>query len=349
MSNSPSKTVLGVVFCCSLVLGGWLALDVLKPGSVEGPVIREKQLMGTLWKIQVIPADGIPRTSVLDHIEEAFQEVSRVEHLMSEWKPDSPISRVNAAAGHGMVEVPAELSGIIKRAKEISRRTRGAFDVTWKGAGDLWKIGAEDFEPPDDRAIAAALQRVDYRKIRTEGERIGLEDPGMLVGLGGIAKGYAVDRAARILQARGADDFYIDGGGDIYVSGRNQGRPWRIGIRHPRMTREGLLALLEMTSGAVVTSGDYERFSEIDGIRYSHIIDPTTGRPARHCQAVTIVGPEAETVDALSTAVFVLGPGPGLKLLREEPGLEGLIVDARGRWHMTEGFRRKARFLVTED
>lgn len=320
----------------------WLAPSATPP---QTSIKVERFLMGTRWIIEVVPDDRTNVETARQLVDAAFDEVARVESVMSEWMPESPISAINAAAGREAVEVPGELADIIRRSLQISERSRGAFDITWRGLGRLWPVQDENFSPPSDAEIQAALHRVGYRKVQVEGNRVHLIEAGMAIGLGGIAKGYGVDRAADVLRAGGCANFFIDGGGDVLVSGSKHGKPWRVGIQHPRKARGELLAVVEADSGAVVSSGDYERFREVDGVRYHHIIDLRTGRPARKCQAVTIIAPSAERADALATAVFVLGPEEGLELIRQEPGADALVVDHAGRIWTTEGFTRRAEIL----
>ncbi len=304
--------------------------------------------MGAPWTIKVAATNGTPSDAIRERIEAAFNEVARVESIMSEWHPDSPISAVNAAAGKTPIEVPAELRDIILRANDLSRQSNGAFDITWKGIGDLWHWRDESFAIPDEKKIQNALKRVGHQKMMIEGSRVGLAAPGMRIGLGGIAKGYGVDRAAAILRDAGLRNFMIDGGGDILVAGLKFGEPWRLGIQHPRSARNDLMAALDLTDAALVTSGDYERGRVIDGQRVHHILDPRTGRPAQHCQSVSVIAPDAESADALATTVFVLGPEKGLQFIAGRPQTEALIVDAKGRLWMTDGFTAKAEFTTSQ-
>ncbi len=330
------RLLMAIGLAAALTLG---ALAARWGARVEatGVISEQRWLMGTGWTITVDPAAGRTPQQVREAIAAAFAEVARVEAVMSEWKEDSPISAVNRGAGGPAIAVPQELSELVHRAVAIGERSAGAFDVTWKGMGKLWDFRVAPFAPPSAEAIDAARRRVDYRKVVFEGDRLGLAEAGMALGLGGIAKGYGVDRAAAILAAEGCTDFFVDGGGDVLVRGTKSGEPWKVGIRHPR--REGeLLAVIRSRGGAVVTSGDYERYRELDGVRYHHIIDPRTGEPARGCRSVTVVASQAELADALATAVFVLGPRDGLALIRSEPGAEVLIVDAAGEVLHTKGF-----------
>jgi thiamine biosynthesis lipoprotein len=310
--------------------------------AASPPVLRaERWLMGTQWVIRIAVGGQDPE-ALRAAAQAAFDEVARVEAVMSEWQKESAISAVNRSAGGPPVEVPQELSDIVRRANTISALSEGAFDVTWKGMGKLWDFSADDFLPPDDAAIKAARSRVDYTSIVFDGHKLGLPQTGMALGLGGIAKGYGVDRAGVILREHGVKNFLVDGGGDVLLEGFRdglpEGRPWRVGVRHPRGNPTDILTVVETAHGAVVTSGDYERFREVEGVRYHHIIDPRTGRPARGCQAVTVVAESAESADALATAIFVLGPEAGLKLAASQPGVEALIIDSSGKLHRTPGF-----------
>lgn len=327
-----------------LVVGGVTALALSQWQATTAddlPLVVERPLMGTRWVIEAGPcAAGTDRAAAVDA---AFSEVARVESVMSEWQPDSPISAINTSAGGAGVTVPTELRDIILRSMDISRRSEGAFDISWRGMGPLWKLRAQPFMPPTDEAIEAARKRVDHRRIKVDGDRVSLGAADMAIGLGGIAKGYAVDRAVGVLKRAGVNSFFVDGGGDIRVAGGKNGHPWRVGVRHPRGAAQQLLGVVEVMDGAVVTSGDYERFTVHNGIRYHHIIDPSTGRPATASQAVTIVAPDAETADALATAVFILGPARGLALVASQPGTEGLVVDKDGKVFTSPGFGRVGR------
>ena len=300
--------------------------------------------MGTAWVIQVAPDPRDSDEEVGGAIAAAFAEVARIESIMSEWRADSPLSAINAAAGKGMVAVPPELRAIIERGIAYGELTDGAFDITWRGMGGLWRFDA-GFVPPSTESIRAALALVEFRLIAIDRNRVGLPRAGMAIGLGGMAKGYALDRAGAVLRKLGFDDFLIDGGGDLLCSGKRQGQPWRIGVQVPRGDRRELMALLKLTSGAVTTSGDYERFRIVDGVRYHHIIDPRTGQPARNSRSVTVVAPTAEEADVLATAIFVLGPVEGFRLAAAKDGIDLLAVDAEGHRWMTDGFRRLAELV----
>jgi thiamine biosynthesis lipoprotein len=287
--------------------------------------------MGTLWTIEVMHHGQVAEAGAA--IGKAFAEIHRIETLMSEWLPDSPVSQVNAAAGQHAVEVPDEVAAIIRRAVAYGARSEGAFDVTWRGLGKVWRFD-EQFVVPSHAAVEQARSNVDYRGIRLEGNHVSLSRRGMSLGLGGIAKGYAVDRAARLLHASGFPDSLVAGAGDIRVSGTKNGQPWRLGVQDPRKDRGNLLGTLPLSGRAISTSGDYERFRIVDGVRYHHILDPRTGWPARECITVSVVADTAEQSDALSTAIFVLGPEKGLALARSAQ-IDVLIIDRDGHRYAT--------------
>ncbi|GAB4229969.1 MAG: FAD:protein FMN transferase [Acidobacteriota bacterium] len=328
-----------------LAAAAWLSACRIPTDAEEaGPKVLavQRSLMGTLWEIKVVLPSQEQEEEARKAIEAAYGELERIEAVMSEWRPDSPLSRLNAAAGEGFVEVPEELAAIIRRGVDYGELTEGAFDITWLALRPIWHFD-ETFRVPTRQEVLAALRFVDYRQITVDGSRVALPK-GFAVGLGGIAKGYAIDRAAAVLRAAGFQDFLVNGGGDIYVAGDKGGRPWVIGVRDPRGAPDRLVARLEVQDAAVVTSGDYERFLIVDGARYHHIIDPRTGWPAQACRSVTILAPEAERADVLATAVFVLGPGSGLELIQKLPGTEAFIIDREGKWFSTAGFRALAEF-----
>jgi thiamine biosynthesis lipoprotein len=296
-----------------------------------------RPLMGSTWTIEVVHR-GKPAKAA-EAIDAAFQELERIEQMMSEWRADSPISAVNAAAGSKPVEVPMELREILERGIRYGEKTEGAFDITWRGMGRLWRFDGE-FRVPAAAEVEKARKNVDYTRIQIEGNRVFLPLAAMAIGLGGIAGGYAVDRAAGILAAKGYSDFLFDGSGDILVRGTHSGRPWRLGIQDPRGPHGKLLGSVSVQDEALVTSGDYERFRIVDGVRYHHIIDPRTGYPARGTISVTVIAKTTEQADALATAMFILGAEKALKLAATEQ-VDVLLIDEQGRRHMTDGFARR--------
>lgn len=304
----------------------------------DEPVVeRDASLMGTDVHILVLTED---RDGAERAIDEALAEIRRIEDLMTDWRDDSPLSAINLAAGAAPVKTSREIVDLLLESVRASDLTGGKFDVTYAGAGRLWDFAAPNPSLPDPEAVRAGAARVDYRRMRIDAEALTvfLPEAGMRIGLGGIAKGYAVDRAARILRDRGFRDFAVKAGGDMIVRGRREGRLWWVGVRHPRRRGENV-AILPVSNVAISTSGDYERFFEIDGKRYCHILDPDTGYPVDHCQGVTILAKTSTWADALSTGVFVLGPERGMDLIESLPDVEGMILDALGEIHVSSGLR----------
>ena len=297
----------------------------------------QRPLMGTIWNLEVVD-HGRPEEA-RRAIDKAYKELERIDALMSEWKPQSPISQVNAAAGKHAVEVPEELRDLLVRAKQYGEGSGGAFDVTWHGMASIWHFD-DSFTVPSRAAVEAARRNVDFRAIQIEGNDIFLPRTGMSIGLGGIAKGYAIDRASAALAQAGFKDTLVDGGGDVLASGaREDGGPWRLGIQDPRAERGTMLGLVRASKGAVVTSGDYERFRMVNGVRYHHIIDPRTGYPANRSMSVTVVAENAERAVVLCKPIFILGGEEGLAFARAQH-VEALIIGADGKRWMTEGFGR---------
>jgi thiamine biosynthesis lipoprotein len=295
--------------------------------------------MGTAFQIRVVTPDIAGGCAA---IEAAFAEVAREEALFSEYRQTSEVSAINRAAGAAPVQVDAEVFGVLQRSLWASRVTRGAFDMTFAGCGGLWSV--RDQRVPDDESLAACMGRVGFQKVRLDEREssVLLPEAGMRIGLGGIAKGYGVDRAVDVLLARGFTNVVVDGGGDLRVEGADIDGPWTVNIAHPRRPGE-IFETLRLGRGSVVTSGDYLRYFERDGVRYHHIIDPATGRPASRSIAVTVVAPTATDADALATGLFVLGPERGLAAIASLPGVEALFFAPDLSVHASPGFPRGAR------
>ncbi len=305
----------------------------------EEEVRRERLLMGTVVAIQ---ATGEDRQDLEEAVEEAFDEIARIEALMSPYRSESDVAHISSS--EGPVEVSPETAEVIALGLDIGRRSGGAFDLTLGRLKELWGIEGDSPGVPEPGEIARALVGTGEGALLLDKEVVTRKDRGTLVDLGGIAKGYAVDRAAAILQRAGAVRASVNAGGDMVLVGRPAGRPWKIGIQHPRRAGELLATLHLEEPAAVVSSGDYERFFEEGGRRYHHLFDPRTGYPAAGCQSVTVVAGKAVLADALATAAFVLGPEEGLALLEQTPGVEGLLVTASGEVRSTPGLRDRIRW-----
>jgi thiamine biosynthesis lipoprotein len=281
--------------------------------------------------------------------EAAIAEFRRLEDLLSNWRPKSDISRLNARAGVQPVEVAPETLELLEKAKAMARLTKGKFDVGFGALADLWRFDHDqNNRVPEPAAVEARLPLVDVAALELDAERSTAYLPraGMAIHVGGIGKGYAVDRAAEILRDRGFDSFMIQAGGDLYAAGRRGDRPWRVGIRDPRGPRSRFFAVAEIEDRTFSTSGDYERFFVKDGVRYHHIIDPDTGRPARGARSVTVFAPSAVLADALSTGVFILGVSRGLELVEGTEGVGAVIVDADNEVHVSRRLKGKVRMIA---
>lgn len=240
----------------------------------------------------------------------AFQEIVRVGDLLNSRKENSEIARINHNAGRASVHVTYETYAIIQRALRYAESFDGYFDISIGPVVAAWGFdGDREVAIPDEEMLGKLIGLVDFKSIvlSEQDTTVFLTQPGMLLDLGGIAKGYAIDRAAAVLQEHGVAHFLINAGGDIYASGYKFGeKKWRVGLQHPRQPNE-LLATFEVSGMAVATSGDYERFKMIDGARYHHIINPKTGFPARLNQSVTVFARSAEEADVWATYLFIVG------------------------------------------
>ncbi|MBD3287887.1 FAD:protein FMN transferase [candidate division KSB1 bacterium] len=259
-------------------------------------------------------------------IEKAFAAMTRVDTLANNYNDSSKVSLLNIQAREGFAEVDPDLMYLIKKSIEVAELSDGAFDITVSPLIDVWHFDAEEPELPSKADIQQALQVVNYKGIVIDENRLKFADRSIKIDLGGIAKGFAVDEAMNVLVENGVRDALINAGGDIKAicSELTEGRR-KVWIRHPRQ-REELYGYFQMDNGSVATSGDYERYMMIDSVRYHHILDPNTGYPAMKSISVTIQAEDATTADALATAVFVLGPEKGMKMINQLDKVEGVIL-----------------------
>ncbi len=273
------------------------------------------------------------------HTEAAFSaaiaEMRRLESLLSEWRDDSDVGRINLGAGH-WVQVGPEAVSVIEKALWAGKASSGTFDITFQVMSDLWKFGSAQEEhptPPPAALVAKRRALIDYRKVELDvaGRRVRIP-AGRKIGLGGIAKGYIVDKAVAVLRKAGLRAFLVQAGGDLYGAGRKpDGSPWISGIRDPRDTKGGFFATIALEDHAFSTAGDYARYYIWQNRRYHHIIDPRTGYPATASRSVTVWAEDALTADMIDDAVFILGPEQGLKLADSLDGVGVLIVDAHNK------------------
>lgn len=334
------RLVVGFVLLAGLAVLPACAPTPEPPGT-RHRVAAEQLAMGSLLRLTAWTADEPAARAAFAAV---FAEFDRLDGLLSVWRPGSDVLRLNAAAGRGAVPVHEDTRRVLEAARQVSEWTDGAFDVTFGALADVWRFDHDqDDRVPTAAEIAARQPLVDYRQVRVDPGpgTAAIGRAGMRVHLGGIGKGYAVDRAIALLRQAGLSDFLIQAGGDLYVAGRDGERPWHLGIQDPRGPAEAVFATLDLTDATLSTSGDYERFFERDGVRYHHILDPATGQPARGCRSVTIVSRTATVADGLSTGVFILGPDKGLALAERLPDVEALIVAADNRVLVSSGLRQR--------
>jgi thiamine biosynthesis lipoprotein len=275
---------------------------------------------------------------------QAFQEIRRIEHLMSPWIESSDVTLINRSAGDDGVKASPEIVEVIKRAQEISKLSGGGFDITVGPLVQLWRKAREKGIPPDTKEVKKVQSLVDYRDLIISGSgKVFLKKKEMATDLGGIAKGYAVDRAFELLKGLGYKNLVVNSGGDLRVGGSKPDGPWSIGIQHSR-DPERIMARISLSDTAVATSGDYEKFFIHQGKRYHHILNPKNGFPAEGCQSVTILYKDCMMADALATAVFVLCPGKGYSLCDRLEGVDFLIVDKEGNITLSPGLKGRISF-----
>jgi thiamine biosynthesis lipoprotein len=294
---------------------------------------REEAIMGTRVAVELWSEDAALAARAMEAV---IAEMRRTDELMSTYKPESQLSAVNAHAFERPVAVDPEIIEVVVRSFDFSRMSDGAFDVTYASVGYLYDYRAR--QRPSDEQVAAALPAVDYRQVQVDRERntIRFLRDGVRIDLGGIAKGYAVDRSIDQLRKLGIEHAMVNAGGDTRLIGDRRGKPWIVGVRDPR--NEGkMVTRLPLENEAISTSGDYERYFEEDGVRYHHILVPGTGDVSRAVRSATIIGPDATLTDGLSTTVFVLGVERGMALVSRLPGVEAIIVDKDGRIFYSDG------------
>jgi FAD:protein FMN transferase len=316
-----------------------------------GPELIDVQdeAMGTKVHVVAFTNRRANVAQVREAISRALDEMKRLEALLSEWRNDSEIGRVNSSAGR-WVRVGPDTFTVVARALEMGKASHGAFDITFQVMSDVWKFGtaAEPAPSVPSRAqIEQRLRHVDYRKVELDEPARAVRIPrGHALGLGGIAKGYIVDRAANVLRHAGVDAFLVQAGGDLYGAGKKpDGSPWVSGIRDPRGAEGSFFATIELDDHAFSTAGDYARSYVLGERRYHHIIDPRTGYPATASRSVTVWADDATTADAIDDAVFILGPQSGLDLVEHYPGVGVVIVDEHNRVWISR--RLEAKVHVT--
>lgn len=283
--------------------------------------------MGNNFEFSVVSTD---EPWALDCIEQAIAEVKRIEKLLTTFDESSQTNRVNANAGIKPIQVDKEFFDLVERSLRISALTQGAFDITY-GSIDkgLWNFDKTMTALPNPEQAKAMVKLINYKNVilDKQTQTIFLKEKGMRIGFGGIGKGYAADQAKAILEKLGVKHGIVNAAGDLTVWGHQPGgEPWTIGIADPDK-KDLPFAAVNLTDTSVATSGNYEKFVMIDGIKYSHTIDPKTGYPVHGIKSATIICPSAELADAMATPVMVMGIKAGLNLINQVKGIACIIID----------------------
>jgi thiamine biosynthesis lipoprotein len=295
-----------------------------------------RMTMGTFARI-IVTTDNPQQAN--QAINAAFDTIFHIEKLMSDYKPDSQLSQINQNGFEKPVPVDAELFEVLSAAKEYSNLSDGAFDITIGPVVQLWRKAKEENSTPDPEALKKAREAVGYESLILDAENmtVQFDKDGMFIDLGGIAKGYAIDKAIEILQTAGINGAMVDIGGDLRCYGipANGKQHWLIGIQDPT-DEESILLKLNMDNMAVATSGDYRRFVMIDDQKHSHIIDPETADSSTDLSSVTLIAPTAMAADALATAVTVLGNEKGLQFINKTESAEAILIRSETPEHIIQ-------------
>ncbi|MEJ7559269.1 MAG: FAD:protein FMN transferase [Pedobacter sp.] len=312
--------------------------------KVYSQVLRKRTvtLMGSRFDITIVDKDAASAEANIDTV---IKEVTRIEDLISDWRPYTQVSMINQNAGIKPVKVDKEVFELTKRALDLSKLTAGAFDISFAAMDKIWKFDGSMTSMPSAEAVKQSVARVGYKNIILDenNSTIFLKDIGMKIGFGALGEGYAADRCREIMIAKGVTAGIVNGSGDMSTWGNQpDGSPWTIGLTNP-VQPEDLLVAIPLKDQAIVTSGNYEKFVIFKGKRYSHIINPTTGYPATGLRSVTILGPSAEQANGLSTSIMVLGKTAGLKLLKDYPGLSYVLISDSGKIYATPALKLPKR------
>ncbi len=300
----------------------------MKENSLENIVFKQgMRLMGNHFEISVVGTDEEWANNMTA---KAVAEIQRIETLLTTYRADSETNLINTAAGIAPVKVSEETFRLIQRSIKISGITQGAFDISY-GSVDksLWNFDASMTSLPDQQTAKRMVRLINYRNIILDEKNmtVYLKEKGMRIGFGGIGKGYAAEMAKRVLKEAGVESGIVNASGDLTVWGQQpDGKPWTIGIIDPNFANK-IFSYLNVTDMAVATSGNYEKFVMINGVKYSHTIDPRTGLPVRGIKSVTIISPNAEIADAMATPVTIMGITAGLDMVNQLKGVEAIVID----------------------
>jgi len=312
-------------------------MQIIDTACIASDVYRKVlKLMGNRFEISVVADDPLWANECID---EAVEEIRRIEKLFTTFNESSQTSLINRNAGLAPVNVDNEVFELIRRSKKISGITQGAFDITY-GSIDkrLWNFDKNMTSLPDPRVAKQLVRLINYKNIilNEKNGTVFLKEKGMRIGFGGIGKGYAAECAKALLQKKGIKSGIVNAAGDLTAWGyQPDGKPWTIGIADPNASRE-IFSHMNITNTSVATSGNYEKFVTIDGKKYSHTIDPKTGLPVTGIKSVTIICSNAEIADAMATPVMIMGIKAGIDMVNQVKGLACIIIDEIDRIHTSK-------------
>lgn len=314
-----------------------LLLSILVVFPVRAEWFQEGQnKMGTRVFVKLWHEDEAEAQTLLTV---AMAEIDRIEASMSTYQVRSEISRINNGAADGWVLVGDELFNLIERSLSLSKQTGGSFDIAYDSVGQFYDFKQQ--ARPSAQQVEAGLPAVDFRHIQLDPEAsaVHFSHPGARINLGGIAKGYAIESVIELLREAGVQHALANAGGDTRVLGNRIDTPWMVGIRDPD-DEMSFVTRVEIEDKAISTSGDYEQFFMDDGVRYHHILNPSTGSPATALRSVTVIGPDATMTDGLSTSIFVMGLDAGMRLIESIPDYSAIIIDQDRRAYYSSGVDR---------
>lgn len=291
---------------------------------------RTLKLMGSRFDITIVSKDSISANAFIN---EAVAEITRIEKLISSWDSNSQTAEINRNAGIKPVKVDLELFQLIERSKQISKITDGAFDISYASIDKVWHFDGSMTRKPTEEEITNSVAKIGYQNIvlDKENQTVFLKLEGMKIGFGALGKGYAADKVRTLLKAKNVSAGIINASGDLTTWGKQpNGTDWMVGITNP-LNKNKIFSWFPVVDAAVATSGNYEKFVEFNGVKYSHIIDPRTGYPATGLVSVTIFANSAELSDALATSVFIMGAETGINLINQLNGVECIIVNSENK------------------
>ncbi len=301
-------------------------------------VKKSAHLMGGKFEISIVANDSVEANK---SIEEVIAEISRIEYLISDWIPTTAVSQVNQMAGISPVKVPQEVFDLTQRAIELSKQTNGAFDISFAAMEKIWKFDGSMTQMPTPDAIKKSVEKVGYQNIVLDSANstIFLKEKGMKIGFGALGEGFATNKCKEMMLAKGIKAGLINATGDISAWGTQpNGQAWKIGITNP-FKKQKIAKIIRLSNGAITTSGSYEKFVVFEGKRYSHIINPKTGYPASGLCSVTVLGPNAEIANGLSTSAMVLGKDLAIDFLKNYPDYDYYMILDKGKAIQSKNFK----------